>query len=564
MQRAVAPKPRAPVRASARSIGAPPPHAASASTGTPQRATVGPYRILGLLGEGGAARTWVASRDGSDERFAIKELQLLKEVHSKQVQLFERECQVLQDLDHPQIPRFIETLIEERSETMSLFLVQECVAGLSLQQLIDAGLRITAVETVALMLSALQPLRYLHGRTPPLFHRDLKPSNLLLREDGQCVLIDFGAVREALLDPRAGGSSVVGTFGYMAPEQFHARAWAATDLYALGATSIHLLSGTEPARFQVRRLKPDFRLAVRVDDTLFGVLDRLLEPAAEDRYQTGDALRDELQTWYAQRAQDAGAPREVLCSLYERASRLDPALRVRTGRASRGQAPISLPGVSVLLPERTTTDDAPAEPPAADGPREPSGQVLDAAAQDRTLPSEPTDAPADAPVHASVEMLKPVERSHPFWLSLVPGGLGASAAGLLVLLTGGCLLLYGALARLSYNDHVWKISGAVIALWGVLLMLVPRSKTGRSAPGLRQRGLPAPAHVTRIERRRSFVGATEWVLHFDYFSEEGFIYSNCVRVPSAQLARQVAEQPDMVVVRYAPEDASRSILVVSR
>lgn len=515
-----------------------------------ERQRVGSYRLVGTLGEGGAARTWIAHHDDRGaERFAVKELQLLKSVHSKQVQLFERECSVLQDLDHPQIPRFIETLIEERQETMSLFLVQECIAGVSLQQVIDSGVRLTSRETVALLLSALRPLAYLHGRRPPLFHRDLKPSNLLLRDDGQCVLIDFGAVREALVDTRAGGSSVVGTFGYMAPEQFHARAWPATDLYALGATAIHLLSGTEPSRFPVRRLKPDFRTAIRVDDRLFGILDRLLEPAAEDRFSSTELLRAELEAWYSAEVGASPAPRDVLLHLYQRCGTLDPVLPARGGREPSRQGPISLPGVSIVTPEAASTS-RPSAP---------------AATRD-TPPESPREAPPRAEAAASdpANRLVPVERRNPFWLAFVPGALGASTAGLLVLIVGGALVLYGALADLTYNEHVWKIAGAIVGAWGLAMMLVPRAGVGRGGNDLRKRGRSAPAQVTRIEKRTSFVGAAEWIIHFDYFSDDGFIFSNCVRVPAARLAKQVAEDPTMVVVRYAPEDASRSVLVVNR
>ena len=258
---------------------------------------VGPYRVESLLGEGGIASTWLATdtRDGSTR--AIKELQLLASAAGKQVELFERECTILKDLTHQQIPRFIETIIERRAETMSLFLIQEFIDGRSLQQMLDADITFSAADTVAVMRSALAPLGYLHDRHPPLYHRDIKPSNIMVRRDGTCVLIDFGAVREALADPKAGGSSVVGTFGYMAPEQFQARAFASTDLYALGAMSVHLVTGMEPARFEIRRLKPDFHGHLKTDPHLAAILDLLLEPAAEDRYRDVPALRKALDRW---------------------------------------------------------------------------------------------------------------------------------------------------------------------------------------------------------------------------------------------------------------------------
>ena len=81
-------------------------------------------------------------------------------------------------------------------------------------------------------------LDYLHGRAPPVIHRDIKPSNVLLRPDGTPALIDFGGMR-AWQPAGAAGATVVGTFGYMAPEQAAGQATPASDLYALGATLLH-------------------------------------------------------------------------------------------------------------------------------------------------------------------------------------------------------------------------------------------------------------------------------------------------------------------------------------
>jgi len=87
-------------------------------------------------------------------------------------------------------------------------------------------------------------LRYLHGRAPPVVHRDIKPGNIIRRHDGSYALVDFGAVADRLKPE--GGSTVVGTYGYMAPEQFQGRASARSDLYGLGATALVMLTGREP------------------------------------------------------------------------------------------------------------------------------------------------------------------------------------------------------------------------------------------------------------------------------------------------------------------------------
>jgi serine/threonine protein kinase len=381
---------------------------------------VGPYRVERLLGEGGIASTWLASdtRDGSVR--AIKELQLLASAAGKQVELFERECAILKEITHQQIPRFIETIIERRAETMSLFLIQEFIDGRSLQQMLDAGVSFSAADTVAVMRSALAPLGYLHDRHPPLYHRDIKPSNILVRRDGTCVLIDFGAVREALADPKAGGSSVVGTFGYMAPEQFQARAFASTDLYALGAMSVHLVTGMEPARFEIRRLKPDFHGHLKTDPHLAAILDLLLEPAAEDRYRDVPALRKALDRW-DQRFGGGETTEKRLKTLLERTFEAESAGKSKPSRSPSHRvesfqgvlAQSTFTGLPATPPPPVVTESAaappavvPATPPAL--PAQPSStvaQTADAApaavtaAPDTTPTSEPSAATAanDAP-----------------------------------------------------------------------------------------------------------------------------------------------------------------------
>ena len=115
------------------------------------------YELTRLLGEGGLARTFLANDTRTGERLAVKELQLLKSREKKQIELFERECATLRELNHPQIPRFADTVVERHDATLSLFLVQEFIDGKSLQQLLDAGQRFTASEVVAVMISCLQP-----------------------------------------------------------------------------------------------------------------------------------------------------------------------------------------------------------------------------------------------------------------------------------------------------------------------------------------------------------------------------------------------------------------------
>lgn len=550
-----------------------------------QEKVTGPYRPIRLLGEGGAARTWLAIDTRTNTRRAIKELQLLKTSQNKQIELFERECATLKELQHPQIPRFIETIVEGREETMSLFLVQECVEGRSLQQLLDAGVVFDANAVVAILRSCLVPLAYLHARTPPLFHRDIKPSNVLLRSDGQCVLVDFGAVREALADPKAGGSSVVGTFGYMAPEQFQARAFRSTDLYALGATAIHLLTGIEPARFEVRRLKPDFHERIGTDSHLVAILDLLLEPAAEDRYQSVDQLSAALERWQ-QRNNKLGAPQQTLLPIITRALE-DPEPSLRHSRSSAS--------AHRLL---TASSTPPPILPAVEAKPTPAAAVASAAVAPAATPAAVATkpAPTPAPVVPATKKVRPQAPTIPPVASatgavesqsneaprrrgstvpvvnrtaspvelLVPGGLGANAAGLLVLLLGGLIAGYGFFGGMTYNAIVWQTAGGLLAAWGLLLAVVPRRSINTGHANLRQRGLATQPELESIERVSSILGQTEWIVRYDYRGDDDLHHAGQFRLPSAKMARQLADDPSGVTVRFDPNDASASVLVMIR
>jgi serine/threonine protein kinase len=267
------------------------------------------YRLEQVLGQGGMARTWLAvdthrerqllegdtepedlDHDGilDASRVAIKELPLSRLREWKDLAMFEREAQMLGDLDHPGIPNSLDHFVLQEDGGPTFYLVQEWIDGQSLRELMQKGERFPEARIRELLWQLLPILRYLHSRTPPVIHRDIKPSNILLRRDGRVALIDFGAGREA--SGESGPvSSVVGTFGYMPPEQMRARATPTSDIYALGATCCALLCRREPGDMPVKG-QPfliDFRSFCQVSEPFAALLDDMLRPDLETRL--GDA-----------------------------------------------------------------------------------------------------------------------------------------------------------------------------------------------------------------------------------------------------------------------------------
>lgn len=141
----------------------------------------------------------------------------------------------------------------------------------------------------------LNILVYLHQLSPPVLHRDIKPSNLILGEDEQVYLVDFGAVQDKAAKEGA-TFTVVGTYGYTPMEQFGGRAVPASDLYALGATLIHLLTGTAPADLPQRDLRIQFSDRVSLSSSFIHWLDKITEPAPEQRFTTASQALDALKS----------------------------------------------------------------------------------------------------------------------------------------------------------------------------------------------------------------------------------------------------------------------------
>lgn len=247
------------------------------------------YQLLQVLGQGGMGITYLVWSDqgvGGRPR-----LQVLKEISAdlaavpKAQELFLREARILQSLDHPAIPKFFDFFVAAERE----YLVMELIHGRSLEQWVRQQGPVGPAQAITWMLETCEILDYLHQQQPPVIHRDVKPSNLLVRkQDGRIVVIDFGAVKEvgSLTETR------ISVEGYSAPEQGLGHPQPQSDLYAVGATFIFLLTGKNPNRFY-RNCGQGYRLQfqdISLPPQLRQVLERATAPKPSDRYPSAQAL----------------------------------------------------------------------------------------------------------------------------------------------------------------------------------------------------------------------------------------------------------------------------------
>jgi serine/threonine protein kinase len=164
-------------------------------------------------------------------------------------------------------------------------LVQTYLEAKSLQDLIQSGRTFSETELKQIAQELLSVLEYIHGHQPAVVHRDLKPSNILLGDrsahsPGQVYLVDFGSVQAGCHD---GTRTVVGTYGYMPPEQFGGKTSPASDLYALGATLIYMATGQHPADLPQRDLRMRFDDRVTLSAHLVCWLKWMTEPSLQKR-----------------------------------------------------------------------------------------------------------------------------------------------------------------------------------------------------------------------------------------------------------------------------------------
>lgn len=244
------------------------------------------YEIKSVIGKGGMSTVYLAEHKRLHTRWAVKE------VRKQQGARFDflAESNILKRLQHPMLPRIVD-IFEDRD---CIYIVEDFVEGITLDELLRQQKRVDEALGLQWFQDLCGVLSYLHGQKPhPIIYRDMKPSNVMLQPDGALKLIDFGIAREYKQESNA-DTTYIGTKGYAAPEQFgKAQTDARTDIYSLGITMYHLLTGKSPYEppyqfVPARQLCPELPYGIE------HILDKCIQPEPADRYQSVEELLDDL------------------------------------------------------------------------------------------------------------------------------------------------------------------------------------------------------------------------------------------------------------------------------
>ena len=243
----------------------------------------GKYKILNVVGKGGMSVVYLAMNERANKQWAIKE------VRKDGMQSFEvvkqnlvAETDLLKKLNHPHLPSIIDVI--DCDDTF--LIVMDYIEGNPLSKALETSGAQNQDDVIEWAKQLCDVLGYLHSRKPPIIYRDMKPSNVMLKPDGNVMLIDFGTAREFKYSSVA-DTTCLGTQGYAAPEQFggHGQTDARTDIYCLGATMYHHVTGHKPATppyemYPIRQWNP------MLSSGLEEIILKCTQRNPEDRYQS--------------------------------------------------------------------------------------------------------------------------------------------------------------------------------------------------------------------------------------------------------------------------------------
>lgn len=247
----------------------------------------GKYKILTKVGQGGMSVVYLAINEKANKQWAIKEVRKdgIKDFEVVKQGLV-AETEILKKLNHPNLPSIIDVIDQEDS----FIIIMDYIEGNSLNKALEEFGAQPQENVISWAKQLCDVLGYLHSRKSPIIYRDMKPANVMLKPDGNVTLIDFGTARE-FKEKNLADTTCLGTVGYAAPEQFGGMGQtdARTDIYCLGATLYHLVTGMNPCEppYEIKPIR-------EINPTLSGGLERIILKCTQrdpnDRYQSAAEL----------------------------------------------------------------------------------------------------------------------------------------------------------------------------------------------------------------------------------------------------------------------------------
>ena len=252
----------------------------------------GKYKILSEVGHGGMSTVYLAINEKANKTWAVKEV---RKIGTKNLEVVRQsllvETDLLRKLKHPNLPSIVDVIDDEEN----FLIVMDFIEGNTLEKILleQGAQRQEDVVTWALQLCDV--LSYLHQREPAIIYRDMKPSNIMLQSDNRVILIDFGTAREYKQE-KSMDTTCLGTQGYAAPEQFGGQGQtdARTDIYCLGATMYHLVTGHNPSK-PPYEMYPIRYWNTQLSSGLEAIIRKCTQKNPTDRYQTVEELVYALQ-----------------------------------------------------------------------------------------------------------------------------------------------------------------------------------------------------------------------------------------------------------------------------
>ena len=252
----------------------------------------GKYEILKEIGRGGMSIVYLARDNRLNKQWAVKEI---KNDGSKSTQTLlkglEREANILKNVDHPVLPRIVD-IINSRG---TIYVVMDFIEGTNLGDILKQEGAQSQEDVIEWGRELASALDYLHSMNPPIIYRDMKPANVMLKPEGGVKLIDFGTAKEYTIESNA-DTTALGTRGYAAPEQFGDaqgrgiyKTDARTDIYNLGATLYHMVTGMNPCE-PPYEIKPIRQWNQALSTGLEQIIMKCTQPNPDDRYQSCSEL----------------------------------------------------------------------------------------------------------------------------------------------------------------------------------------------------------------------------------------------------------------------------------